>query len=56
MSGDKYFIYFISLGNKFTYIDTDIRKLIWKYVNEDPFIICNLIHDLTMRLTIKIKS
>ena len=54
MSGEKYFIYYISLGNKFIYINTDIRRLIWKYVNDNPFIICNLIHNLTIKLTIKI--
>ena len=44
--GIKYFMYFISQDNTICpYIDTDIRKLIWYYAHQLPYImklnICN---------------
>ena len=31
IKGSKYFLYWISTGKEVPYIDTDLRKIIWKY-------------------------
>jgi len=52
--GLKYFIYFISQNKQFPYIDTDIRKIIWKYANEPPYLLLRLMNDVTVKLNINI--
>ena len=58
MDGVRYFIYVISNNNnnnnKLPYIDTDLRKIIWNYTIEPPYILCYLNNDIYIKLNILI--
>ena len=54
LKGIKYFIYLISQNTDFPYIDTDIRKIIWNYALEPPYILCYIKNNIVLRLNINI--
>jgi hypothetical protein len=51
--GLKYFIYYISQNNKFSYITADIRKIIWDYAKKLPQLVLHICNT-TIKLNIHI--
>jgi hypothetical protein len=52
LAGLKYFMYILSCGYSIPYVDTDIRKIIWDYAVEPPYIILRVVNTISIKLSV----
>jgi len=50
--GLRYFMYTLSHGKQIPYIDTDIRKMIWSYALEPPYVTLKINPNMLVKLSI----
>jgi len=50
--GLKYFMYILTRGNSLPYIDIDLRKLIWSYALESPYVTLKINPNMLVKLSI----
>ncbi len=50
--GLRYFMYILSRGNPIPYIDADIRKMIWSYALEPPYVTLRINPNMLVKLSV----